>query len=119
MANLTKNGVCYELTNSPFYSHYKGMAFYFSSIKHKDAFDSKVQVRVPWLNDSISRRFKFSVNMEWVAVIQLYRQVETRGFLIIDYVKGVTYRCLDEIVLDGLHLKLKDSTGKDATIIDE
>ena len=82
MANLTKHGVCYNLKESPFFFSYRGMVFFFSSRAHMHKFMDNVTSREHWLNDSLSRRFKCTVDLPILADIQLYATVETRGFYI-------------------------------------
>ncbi len=80
---ISKNGVCYDLKDSPYVFTWRGMAFRFSSQTHKDKFVRDVVKREQWLNDSLSRRFKCTVDLPILADIQLYVVVETRGFYIV------------------------------------
>lgn len=116
--NLTQYGVCYNLERSPFHSTWNGYVFYFSSIKHKESFDKKVSVRIPWMNDSMTRRFKFSVDVSLIAVFQLYTQVETRGFAVDDSVGGCKWRSLENLELGGLLAKWRGSREREPTITD-
>lgn len=116
--NLTRHGVCYNLEESPFFSEWYGYTFYFSSAKHKESFDAKLPVRIPWLNDSLSRRFKVRVDVDVLAVFQLYMQVETRGFLVEGFEREDTWRSADQVVFDGLQVRRRDSNGRDATTTD-
>lgn len=81
---LTRSGICYNLKDSPFRVEYKGFMFYFSSLAHRDNFAERVNGRVEWLNDSLSRRFHVRIDTGMLALFQLYMQVETRGFYVID-----------------------------------
>lgn len=122
---LTRHGVCYDLTNSPFYSGWRCFRFYFSSLNHKESFDSKLPVRIPWLNDSLSRRFKMNLDVAPVAVFQLYNQVETRGFFVEltdeSYSLGgdTVWRSAEQVVFDGLLVRWKDSSAREETTIAE
>lgn len=98
MNNLTVNGVCYDLERSPFVEDWGNLVFHFSSETHARKFREKAKIRQEWLCDSLSRRFHFSVDASVIAVIQLYAQIEKRGFLI-KSVTGEEYKCLDSIFI--------------------
>lgn len=77
---LTRNGVCYNLGCTPFHAEVGGYDFAFSSRTHLESFLRKAKVKTEWLNDSLSRRFHVVVKADELALVQLYQQVETRGF---------------------------------------
>ena len=80
MPNLTKSGVCYELSESPFKVSHGVFTYYFSSYTHMLKFKRKMVERIDWLNDSFSKRFKVKVVAPELAMLQLYMQIEKRGF---------------------------------------
>ena len=100
----TKNGVVYDLSNTPFIGTYGQYDFAFSSATHLVKFND----RVPWLNDSVSKRFHVTIDVSILAVIQLYMQVETRGFRIYDNARGRCYLCAENIILHGLTVRESD-----------
>lgn len=105
----SKNGVFYELSDSPYRALYGDYTFHFSSRKHQESFLDKLSVRVEWLCDSFSKRFKFEIDARLIAVFQLYFQVETRGC----YVKladGEVLRCKENLRLHGLKASAPGST---------
>lgn len=105
----SKNGVFYELKESPYRALYGDYTFHFSSRKHQESFLDKLSVRVEWLGDSFSKRFKFEIDSRLIAVFQLYFQVETRGC----YVKmadGEVLRCKENLKLHGLKASVQGST---------
>lgn len=105
----TKDGVFYELSDSPYRALYGDYTFHFSSRKHQESFLDKLSVRVEWLCDSFSKRFKFEIDARLIAVFQLYFQVETRGC----YVKmadGEVLRCKENLRLHGLKASVPGST---------
>ena len=59
----SKNGVFYELKESPYSFMYGDCTFFFSSRKHLSSFMDKICVRTQWLDDSMEKRFHFYVNM--------------------------------------------------------
>lgn len=79
----TRGGVWYDLRETPISFDWRGMTFYFSSETHRNKFVRELRKRETWLNDSLSRRFRCTVMLDELADIQLYTQVETRGFLIV------------------------------------
>lgn len=104
----TKNGVVYDLSNTPFIGTYGQYDFAFSSATHLIKFNDKIGIRVTWLNDSFSKRFHVTIDVCILAVIQLYMQVETRGFRIYDNARGRCYLCAENIILHGLTVNESD-----------
>lgn len=105
----TKDGVFYELSDSPYRALYGDYTFHFSSRKHQESFLDKLPVRVEWLCDSFSKRFKFEIDARLIAVFQLYFQVETRGCYV-KTVDGEVLRCKQNLRLHGLKASVQDST---------
>lgn len=98
---LTRNGVCYDLRETPFTYSLCGMTFHFTSAKHREKFTSEAHKRMVWMTDSMTRRFHFLVDASELALMQLYGQVETRGFLVemrdgrlVDSLDGVSFHVL-------------------------
>lgn len=104
MAELTKNGVCYNLPESPYYTVTEHFTFYFSNIYHKRKFDGGLIAKQEWLSDSLTRRFKLRMTADDLAALHFYRQVETRGFFVVD-VYGREYRSIHafegDVVIEG------------------
>lgn len=105
MAELTRNGVCYDLEASPYTFGWRDYRFHFSSEPHRRRFMERVRERELWLNDSMTRRFKYRADFSLLAVFQLYSQVETRGFYVRDLGSGATYGSVADVrfavVYDG------------------
>lgn len=99
---LTKNGICYDLKNSPYFCFVGSYRFFFSSPAHLNRFKAGLETNRDWLNDSMTRRFKFEMQMDLLADFSLYRKIETRGFLIIDESTGVAYECPGNIEFRGM-----------------
>ncbi len=83
-ASQAKSPVSYDLSNEAYKSSWEEYDFYFSTMAHKYKFDSQIKTRIDWLNDSLSRRFHFEVHADAIAVFQLYKMVEGRGFKVYD-----------------------------------
>lgn len=94
--NLTANGVCYDLERTPFVEDWGNLVFHFSSETHARKFREKAKVKEEWLCDSLSRRFHISIDASALAVIQLYMQIEKRGFFIVSK-RGRIYRCPQDL----------------------
>lgn len=107
MAEVTKYGVCYDIENSPYEYAWNGILYKFSSEPHRQKFIKELWKRIDWLDDSLSRRFRIQVYCEELAVIQLYIQVETRGFCIV-YDGNKVIKCPEQLVFHG-HLYSAES----------
>ena len=75
--------ICYDLPESPFVHEWGEWRFYFSTAAHLRNFIGKIDMKIAWLNDSFSRRFRFNVDASVLAVFQLYNQIENRGFYVV------------------------------------
>jgi hypothetical protein len=95
----TKAGVEYNLKVSPYSCTFGKLRFIFSSQLHLDKFILKREINARDINESLSNRFKFDVNMQALCDISLYRQIETRGFRIQNE-KG-EYLCIENLILNG------------------
>lgn len=96
-ASQTKSPVCYDLRKSQWTYDSHGYRFYFSTAKHRDKFWREQDKRVEWLTDSMSRRFHFYVDCTLLALMQLYMQIEGRGFFVVDTKLGVVYESPEEL----------------------
>ena len=101
---LTKNGICYDLKNSPYFCYTDFFTFFFSSPAHLVKFRKGLEANREWLNDSMTRRFKFNMILDVLADFSLYRKIETRGFLIINESTGVAYECPKSIEFHGMKI---------------
>lgn len=80
MAKITKSGVCYDLSDTPFSDGELDMKFYFSSHTHMLKFRNRKAEHMEWLCDSLSNRFHVRIDARRLALVQLYLQIEKRGF---------------------------------------
>lgn len=108
----SRNGVFYDLESSPLRSTYEGICFHFSSELHRQRFERMAVQRVEWMADSMGRRIGIEMDMGQPALIQLYRQTETRGFFV-EY-EGEGYRCLEDLRFAGRLLRRGDSNRRSA-----
>ena len=102
---LTRSGIAYNIEVSPYslvvdYQD-EQLEYVFSSQQYKDIFYKKFIDNRNKINDSLSNRFGFRIEVNKLADIKLYSMTEKRGFLI----KGKEeYKCLDTIELIGVNL---------------
>lgn len=95
----TRNGVFYDLKHSTYRHEENDMVFVFSSKNHLEKFKMKIFENREKINDSLSRRFNFNIDVSALADIVLYNKIETRGFLIVS--KGGTELCQRNIIFAG------------------
>ena len=96
---ITRNGIAYNLYESPYVLTDGCTSYYFSSLNHMDKFTEQLSDNRKALSYSLYKRFKIWVFCNKLYDIVLYGKVETRGFLIKH--KGDYYECLDNIILSG------------------
>lgn len=104
MAELSRRGVCKTLNEkSPYLLEIKYgdllVTYYFSSEYNKNKFNSKLESFRNVINESLSKRFKITINYPIVADIKNYFSSESRGFLI--SCNGKFFRCPKSLILDG------------------
>lgn len=102
---MTRYGVCYNLKESPYSLILYGYEWFFSTAAHMENFRKKSRIRRDWLNDSLTRRFKVDIEASELALFQLYQQVETRGFYVVDMYGNVLDcpECVEfEVVRSGV-----------------
>ena len=101
---LTKNGICYDLKNSPYFCFVGFYKFFFSSPAHLVKFRRELEANREWLNDSMTRRFKFNMSLDVLADFSLYRKIETRGFRVCCEMNGDVYECPESIEFHGMKI---------------
>ena len=80
---ITRNGVCYDLTISPYRHTVDGLTYYFSSKPHHDKFKKKLKENRDIVNYSLTKLINYNVDVSQLADVVLYRKIETRGYLIV------------------------------------
>lgn len=103
---ISRNGVVYELSVSPYRHTVNGLTFHFSSKLHLDKYKKKLKENRDIINYSLTRRFNLTVDVSQLADIVLYRKVETRGFLVVT-VEGRKL-CQDTIIYRGGEVIIHD-----------
>lgn len=103
---ITKNGVCYDLTISPYVHNVDGLSYAFSSRPHLEKFKKKLKENRDIINQSLTNRFNYNVDVSQLADIVLYRKIETRGFLIVT-AEGKQL-CQNNIIFNGGEVTIHD-----------
>jgi len=111
---MSPNGVCYDIKESPYRFERCGIEFRFSSVGHLDRFRSESGKRMDWLNDSMSRRFHLPFEGRELALVQLYMQIEKRGFFIRSVDGDWSASCPQDITYVG-RLVRRTGSGKPST----
>lgn len=107
--SLTKHGICYDLTKSPFTVcmwYGQNVIYAFSSEKNKEKFINKLEANREELTNSLYKRFKMELDIPLLCDIRLYDSIENRGFYI--EVDGKVLRCLEEVTLAGIKISNED-----------
>lgn len=106
---ITRYGVAHDLTISPYslvvdYQD-ESLEYVFSSEQYKNIFYKKFIDNRIKINESLSNRFGFKIEVDKLADLKLYSMTEKRGFLI----KGKDdFKCLNTIELIGVNLMNKN-----------
>lgn len=108
--NLTRNGICYNLKESPYFTTIRYdeqlIQFRFSSEANLNKFIERLATNREKVNTSLSTRFKFVINQDIICDLKLYDNVESRGFLVLS--EREVFECLSEVRLDGEKLTKKN-----------
>lgn len=98
---MTRGGVVYSLKDSPYVHHHCGLALHFSSKPHLMKFVERFPKRLENVIERMDRYFGVQGDFRLIALIDLYIDVETRGFHIVCQ-DGRVASCPAEVTLDGL-----------------
>lgn len=79
---MTRNGVEYNLSQSPYYADVGVLRYYFSSRRHLDKFTSGLEREIKRNNDILLGRYGIMIESDELGAIRYYRMCETRGELI-------------------------------------
>lgn len=96
---MTRRGIEYNLTVSPYKSFVKTLTFYFSSQSYRNKFESQIDDFRKRMEQQFEDKYGMIIKVPYLAELVLYSQIEKRGFFITN--KGSEYKCLEEITLNG------------------
>lgn len=108
---LTLSGIAYDLNISPHkkkinYTQNNYIIYTFSSDLYRRKFEEKLEDNRKVINDSLSKRFGFTIENNILCDIKLYSSIEKRGFLLRNSKEG--FEWLENIKLDGKNLIMKN-----------
>ena len=102
---MSRNNIAYDFRVSPHrlavpYQD-QTLCYVFSSELYKKKFYDRHLENRENINESLTKRFGFRVDMELLCDLKLYSSIEKRGFLIIEERTGNEFIWLDNLTLDG------------------
>ena len=107
---LTRYNIAYNLSISPYRYDLKYdddvITFVFSSALYMKKFHSRLEKNRTEINESLSKRFGFSIDFKLLADVRLYSSIEKRGFLLKK--GGVEVTCREVLTLDGVRLTTRN-----------
>lgn len=108
---LTRNKIALDLNYSPYkiqinYPDSDVITYVFSSEFYRKNFDARLEENRAAINETLSNKYGFKVEMDKLADLRLYNSIEKRGFLI--YKGLVKVECLKEITLHGSRMICKN-----------
>ena len=102
---MSKRGICYTLSESPYFAQYFDVKLFFSSKNYLEKFNDTCRPIRARLEYEMLRRFGMECDMSLIALLKAYKQVEKRGFYIT--VGGEPVTCQDQLLLCGTKLHVK------------
>lgn len=111
MKKLTRNGIAYDLTISPYcktinYDNGDKVTFIFSSERYQIKFGDQIDDHREKIHQSLTNRFGFTIKNELLSDLKLYTTIEKRGFLI--FYNGESVEWQNNITLDGNKMMLSN-----------
>lgn len=103
---LSRRNICYNLEKTPYkldisYGD-QVITYYFSSKLYKQKFEERREDHRFTIEESLTKRFGFTIKSDMIADIRLYSSIEKRGFLISG--NGEHKQWLSSITLDGIRM---------------
>lgn len=102
---MSKRGICYTLSASPYFAQYFDVKLFFSSKSYLEKFNDTFGPIRARIECEMLRRFGVECDMSLVALLKAYRMIEKRGFYIT--VGGEPVTCQDQLLLCGTKLHVK------------
>lgn len=106
----TRRGVVSDLKMTPYITKIDYgscvVEYHFSSSLYKSKFDIDIALNRENINNSLSNRFKFDIEMNLLCDIKLYSIIEKRGFFIVCDNEEII--CLNNIKLNGRKVIMKN-----------
>lgn len=81
---MTKDGIVYNLKETPYIISVGKYEYHFSSLKHLQKWAKGLTQNRIEISRSLSNRFKIPVEVLALADLALYKKIETRGFYVLE-----------------------------------
>lgn len=111
-ANLTRNGICYDLKVSPYeleVEYEEQLILYkFSSILNRNKFIAQASDNRKRITASLSNRFGFINSNDVLSDLVLYNKLEKRGFYVKLEIENEEILCLSDLELIGTRVVRKN-----------
>lgn len=104
---VTRGGIYYDLSVSPFKFEDNGVIYVFSSQKNLIRFTDLILENRTKISKSLSKRFNTKIYLKAICDIVLYKNIEKRGFLI-KLEEGGEIKCQENVGVDSDNLILID-----------
>mgnify|MGYP002515128268 CR=1 FL=1 len=112
---MTRGGIEYNFSVSPFTVDTEKYTFVFSSQLHADKFREGLKENRQRINESLSNRFNIYIYADEIADFLLYGAIERRGYLIKDH-EGRAIKCQNEIHIKCERAQKPDCGEKSVTL---
>lgn len=96
---MTRNGIVYNLKESPYKITIERVTYFFSSKNYMEKFLELYLDNRETINNSLTKRFKITVNFALLSDVVLYSKIEKRGFYLI--YERECYTCVKTLILSG------------------
>lgn len=80
---MSAKGICYSLEKSPYRVNVNNFTYFFSSKRYADKFRDNLLENRELFNSQWTSRMKIPFESNAMADIQLYQQIEKRGFFVL------------------------------------
>ena len=99
----TRNGIYYNLYESPYQFRSDSLCFYFSSQFNLNRFNQQLPKRKSSIKTYLSKLFGFEIEATHLAEVHLYAKIEKRGFLMSrETSRGLELICqINDLLLNG------------------
>lgn len=77
----TRNGIYYDLEESPYITKFKDFRFHFSSEFYRRKFENELFEYINKESEKIKNRYKTDIDFSEILSFNLYRSIEKRGCL--------------------------------------
>lgn len=78
----SKRGIYYDLEESDYKTNIDNFTFVFSSLFYLTLFKTNLEEYIKYENNRINNKIKKDIDLKEVILIDLYKKIEKRGFLV-------------------------------------